>query len=142
MTTVDEVVESADEPIIGEDGKPTARGWREIGKRLRQTMESKQYNAGRAGMMNYVTARQVQDRLDAVVGPGNWSTEYRVHGPHAVECRLTVFGVAKADIGYSNNPDAKPGDRDYSAEPLKGAFSDAFKRAAVAFGIGRFLYGD
>lgn len=91
----------------------------------------------RGQMMAYVDARHVMDRLDTVVGPGNWSDQYRVIdlGDGVVECALTVAGVLKCDVGYKN--DARD---DASKEPLKAAYSDAFKRAAVKFGIGRFLY--
>lgn len=87
---------------------------------------------------SYIDAREVMDRLDAVVGPGNWSTTFR--GPFdglAVECTLTVHGVAKTDVGYPNS--AKDG---HDQEGLKAAYSDALKRAAVHWGIGRFLYDD
>ena len=43
--------------------------------------------------------------------------------------------LCKADVGYPNDADNDPED-----EPLKAAYSDAFKRAAVQFGIGRWLY--
>lgn len=92
---------------------------------------------GRGGTFTYVTARDVADRLDAVVGPGAWSTCFRVVDPadHAVECTLTIHGVARADVGYPNNPDD-----DREQEKLKAAYSDAFKRAAVQWGVGRYLY--
>lgn len=90
--------------------------------------------SGRGGLtFSYIDARQVMDRLDAVVGMGGWSDSYRQVGD-AIECSLTVLGVTKVDVGYPNNPD-HPED-----EALKSAFSDALKRAAVKFGIGRFLY--
>jgi hypothetical protein len=43
-----------------------------------------------------------------------------------VKCRLTVLGVSKEDVGEGDS--------------LKAAFSDALKRAAVKFGVGRYLY--
>jgi hypothetical protein len=78
------------------------------------------------------------DRLDAVVGVHNWQDRYQLLPDNAVQCRLRVRihgeWVAKADVGSpSDQPDG--GDR------LKAAFSDALKRAAVKFGIGRYLYG-
>ena len=127
----------ADKPVlVTPDGKPTKEGWHLIGTRFREQMDS-QDRPGRGGQsFSYITARQVQDRLDSVIGPGNWSTAYRLLDGNAVECTLTVFGVSKADVGYPNNP-GKP-----EEEPLKSAYSDAFKRAAVAWGVGRFLYGE
>lgn len=91
-------------------------------------------DGSRALAVAYVDARAVQDRLDSVVGPENWSDDYRVLGTQSgsfgaeivVECRLTVLGVTKSDVGVG--------------EDHKSAYSDAFKRAAVKFGIGRFLY--
>jgi hypothetical protein len=89
----------------------------------------------------YLTARQVAKRLDDVVGPGNWSDSYRVlsSDPWIVECTLAVCGVAKTDVGYSNAPDADPGEE---TEPAKAAYSDSFKRAACKWAIGRWLYRD
>lgn len=87
--------------------------------------------------MGYIDARVVQDRLDDVLGIAGWQTEYHQVGPDNFECRLSIRidgqWVTKADVGStSEQPDA--GDR------LKAAYSDALKRAAVAFGIGRYLY--
>jgi hypothetical protein len=92
----------------------------------------------------YVDARSIDERLDDVVGPENWHITYRVVDPaaYAVECTLTVHGISKSDVGYSNNPAGtldKSG-RVLESEPLKAAYSDALKRAAVHWGIGRYLY--
>lgn len=87
----------------------------------------------------YVTARTVMNRLDSVVGPENWEDAY-TPGDTSVECRLTITlpdgtKVTKADAGaYAGMADQ--GDDD------KSGYSDAFKRAAVKFGIARELYGD
>lgn len=84
----------------------------------------------------YIDARAVMDRLDSVVGPGNWQDRY----PHA-------NGKTVCEIGILIERDSGPewiwksdgaGDTDFEAE--KGALSDAFKRAAVRWGIGRYLY--
>lgn len=81
----------------------------------------------------YIDARDVMDRLDAVVGPSAWSNTYDTQGPRVI-CTLSIKvgdeWVAKSDGA---------GDTDVEAE--KGALSDAFKRAAVKWGIGRYLYG-
>jgi hypothetical protein len=80
----------------------------------------------------YLTARHVMERLDAVCGPENWQDRYEFHGARTV-CYLSIrIGdewVTKADGA---------GDSDVEAE--KGAISDALKRAAVKWGIGRYLY--
>jgi hypothetical protein len=91
----------------------------------------------RALAVAYIDARSVMDRLDDVVGPDNWSDEYEMLVDGSVMCKLQVrFGsdwILKMDVGSpSEQPDS--GDR------LKAAFSDALKRAAVKFGIARYLY--
>ncbi len=93
--------------------------------------------AGR--QLHYITARTAMNRLDAVLGPENWWDEYSP-GESSVLCRLTVrlpdgSILTKADAGgYAGMPDS--GDDD------KSGFSDSFKRAAVKFGVGRYLYRD
>ena len=86
----------------------------------------------------YIDARLAAERLTAAVGPGGWSEEYHVVStdPQAglpIECRLTVLGVTRADVGQ-----IAPGPLDDKA--WKSAYSDALKRAAVKWGIGRYLY--
>jgi len=74
----------------------------------------------------YLDARLVSDRLDAIVSD-LWSDAYEsVGGGRALRCRLTIDGVTREDVGEG----AKE----------KDLHSDALKRAAVKFGIGRFLY--
>ena len=91
----------------------------------------------------YIDARNVMDRLDEVMGVDNWGTRYTVvdQPSKAVECQLTLHfddrWVTKSDVGFPN--DGKDADNNSSAH-LKAAYSDALKRAAVQFGIGRFLY--
>lgn len=92
----------------------------------------------------YIDARLVFDRLDHVCG-GRWSAAFEAlpeklipapvdrdgqvlsRPPIFVRCRLVCFGVTRQDVGEGQDP--------------KAAFSDAIKRAAVHFGIGRALYG-
>ncbi len=85
----------------------------------------------------YVDVRLIQDRLDTVLGVENWQDDYEILPDGSVTCQLRVnLGgqwITKMDVGSpSEQPDG--GDR------LKAAFSDALKRAAVKFGIGRYLY--
>ena len=95
-------------------------------------------------MLSYVDARDVAERLDAVLGMENWAFEVAaVPGANVVHGRLMLFlraedeqlrWIAREDHGYPNSDD--------DDEPLKSATSDALKRCAVLFGIGRHLYGD
>lgn len=119
--------------------------WQEIARRLqapfaREDVEFRVQGrasdqTGRAQVVAYVDARVVQDRLDDVVGPGNWSFDWEpilVENGQVMLAKgtLTVFGVAKSDIGSASN-----------FEQSLGCVSHAFKRAAVHWGVGRYLYG-
>ena len=94
-------------------------------------------SGNRAMALAYVDARVIQDRLDDVLGVAGWQDDYECREDGSVVCRLRLrLGdewITKVDVGGpSEQPDG--GDR------LKAAFSDALKRAAVKFGIGRYLY--
>lgn len=86
-----------------------------------------------AGMaLAYLDARDVMNRLDEVCSPAGWQCKYsHAQGKTVCDMAVKVNGewVWKADGA---------GDSDIEAE--KGALSDAFKRAAVRWGIGRYLY--
>ena len=87
---------------------------------------------GKASCVAYIDARDAQDLLDDVVGPGNWQTEY-YESCGLLMCRVGIKvgddWVWKSDTGTESN-----------VEKDKGHASDAFKRACVSWGIGRFLY--
>lgn len=86
----------------------------------------------RALLLAHIDARAVQDRLDAIC-PDDWSFELEVVAGAAhptVKGRLTVLGVTREDIGEAEG--------EYAS--TKAAASDALKRCAVQFGIGRYLY--
>lgn len=93
--------------------------------------------AGR--QFHYITARTAMNRLDDVLGPESWWDDYEPK-ENSVLCRLTVrlpdgSTLTKADAGgHAGMADA--GDDD------KSGYSDAFKRACVKFGVGRYLYRD
>src|SRR5512142_1776765 len=92
--------------------------------------QTKPSENGNSLVVAYIDARDVMERLDEVVGP-DWSDRYEKAGTaKGLVCYLTVCGVTRADVGDDDNEN----------EPVKSAYSDAFKRAAVKFGIGRFLY--
>jgi hypothetical protein len=94
-------------------------------------------SGNRALAMAYVDARAIQDRLDEVLGVEGWQDDYECLADGSVVCRLRLrLGdewITKVDAG---GPSEKPG----SGVNIKAAFSDALKRAAVKFGIGRYLY--
>lgn len=74
----------------------------------------------------YIDARLAIERLNLVV-PHLWFDEYEpLAGGKGLLCHLTVDGITRRDVGGG-----------YEG---KGLFSDAFKRAAVKFGIGVSLY--
>jgi len=80
----------------------------------------------------YIDARDVMDRLDDICGPENWQDRYEFHGTRTI-CYLSI----RVDGEWVTKADGA-GDSDVEAE--KGAISDALKRAAVKWGIGRYLY--
>jgi len=95
----------------------------------KKTGEKKSYET------DYITARTVMNRLDRVVGPDNWSDDYIDRANGSVRCILSVRindeWISKSDVGTETD-----------IEGDKGAYSDAFKRAAVKWGIGRELYDE
>jgi hypothetical protein len=80
----------------------------------------------RANCAAYIDAATAIDRLNLVV-PGLWSDEFRPE-QGGLACGLTIDGQTRWDVGTSSSPDQDMG--------FKGLRSDAFKRAAVKFGVG------
>lgn len=80
----------------------------------------------------YIDARAVMDRLDTICGMDGWQCRY----PHANSKTVCEIGIHWKNEWIWKADGA--GDTDFEAE--KGALSDAFKRAAVRWGIGRYLY--
>jgi hypothetical protein len=103
-----------------QDGRPVTRDGRHI-----------------ARFVAYIEANTVRERLDAVV-PGEWDLTLELlptlagldedanQGPCSFKARLQILGVIREDVGTG---------KDY-----KQAATDAFKRAAVRFGIAHELY--
>lgn len=109
---------------------------------------------GKTQALAYVTARAVMERLDEAVGPANWD-----------------MGLEPIDMGVTSKLDKQGNTTDLKGfkcvlilriedeegnvqyvqradvanltdfEAIKGGASGAMKRAAVQFGIGRYLYG-
>ena len=80
----------------------------------------------------YIDARDVANALDTAVGPENWQDEYKIVGDMlfaGIGIKICGEWVWKWDTGSESN-----------IEKEKGHVSDSFKRAAVKWGVGRFLY--
>ncbi len=121
---------------------PTPKEWEEISRRLRDPFKSTDVDfrvlsrgsGAKSQVAAYIDARAAQDRLDAVVGAGNWSFDWQATVVEGGEVRiakgtLTIYGVSISDVGEASK-----------SSPSKGAVSDALKRAAVQFGIARYIY--
>jgi hypothetical protein len=103
-----------------QDGRPVTRDGRHI-----------------ARFVAYIEANTVRERLDAVV-PGEWDLTLELlppvtgldedanQGACSFKARLQILGVIREDVGTG---------KDY-----KQAATDAFKRAAVRFGVAHELY--
>ncbi len=81
----------------------------------------------------YITSRAVMDRLDQAVGPENWRDEYTAGPDGGVLCGISI----RIDDEWITKFD---GAANTNYEAVKGGLSDAFKRAAVKWAIGRYLY--
>ena len=124
--------------IFDELAKPMPYKWR---LKSVTNRAKKPYPDGTRGQfLAYIDARDVFNRLDSVLGTDRWQDAIkRVNEDGSVIVALSVCingaWLTKEDVGYSNNPGAG-----VEEEPLKAAVSDGIKRAAVHYGIGRFLY--
>lgn len=91
-----------------------------------------------ARVLAYVTNRAIMERLDDAVGPENWQNEYKEGPAGGVVCGLSIR-VTRAD-GSADWVTKWDGAENSDVEPVKGGLSNAMKRAAVQWGIGRYLY--
>lgn len=115
--------------------EPESISWRvgSTNKRARQRQTGDDNATATKGVaLAYVDARDVMDRLDAVCG-GDWQCDYPVHYGGLLICRIGIK-IGGDWVWRSNGA----GSTDIEAE--KGQASDAFKRAAVLWGVGRYLY--
>ena len=113
---------------------PDAISWRVGSTNIdKQTNEPRENKPASGLALAYLDARDVADRLDLVCGPAGWQCRYSHVGPTTV-CEI---GIRAGDEWLWKADGA--GATDVEAE--KGMLSDAFKRAAVRWQIGRYLYG-
>lgn len=89
-----------------------------------------------ARCLAYITNRAIMNRLDEVCGPENWRNEYRewaVGGKAGVLCGLSIRVKGEWITKWD-------GAEQTDIEAVKGGLSDAMKRAAVQWAMGRYLY--
>ena len=108
--------------------------WR-VGSTNAKQLNCKPWEATKGIALAYVDARDVMMRLDAIQDQFGvlWQNEYLPPSGKVVVCRIGLM-IGGSWVWRSNGA----GDTEYEAE--KGACSNAFKRAAVLWGIGRYLY--
>lgn len=84
-------------------------------------------------VLAYVTNRAIMSRLDDVFGCFGWQNQFRDIQGGGVECGISVENngawITKWDAANQTQ-----------IEATKGGRSDSMKRAAVQWGIGRYLY--
>ena len=106
-----------------------------------------EWRVGRSGSGNkglwakvlvYVTNRAIQDRLDEVVGPENWENEFSKGPEGGVICGIGIRVKTPEGVHHVWKYD---GAENSEIESIKGGLSNSMKRAAVQWGIGRYLYG-
>ena len=95
-----------------------------------------------AKVLAYITNRAIMDRLDQVVGHGNWCNtkpeKVTVMNDKGQPVDGFIVGLSlKIDGEWVTKWD---GADCTDIEPLKGGLSGAMKRAGVQWGIGRYLY--
>ena len=92
-------------------------------------------NGYRVLVLPYIQSRKIMERLDQVLGP-NWKDDFEcitVNGKQAFRCKISI----KVNGEWVTRMDAA---EITDIESVKGGHSNAFKRAAVKWGIGRYLY--
>ncbi len=80
----------------------------------------------------YITNRAIMNRLDDIFGICGWKNEFIITEKSKI-CGLSLFINAEWITKYD-------GADDTNIEATKGGISNAMKRAAVQWGIGRYLY--
>jgi hypothetical protein len=106
-------------------------GSKDIDWKVQVTTQDK----GRGMAAAYLDARAVQKRLDEVVGAFNWKNVYSLWHNNSQICGISIFNAERNEWVTKFD-----GAENSEIEPIKGGLSDSFKRAASAWGIGRYLY--
>jgi len=88
-------------------------------------------------VLAYVTNRAIMNRLDEVCGPERWKNEFRDWHNGSQLCCISIFLTVISENEWVSKWD---GAEQTHIESIKGGLSDSMKRAAVQWGIGRYLY--
>lgn len=93
----------------------------------------------------YLDSRAVMDRLDEACGAGNWQNRFERGPDGGVVCGISIRvneeWVTKWDGAEVPEMTEDESERKSRLDPVKTSLTNAFKRAAVQWGIGRYLYG-
>jgi len=103
-------------------------------KKVHWRIGSKNEETKQGLVFAYIDARDVMQRLDEVV-PFRWQDRYSHAGSGIFICDIGIWVDPMSQWLWRANG---AGETAFEAE--KGGMSDAFKRAAVMWGIGRYLY--
>ena len=111
--------------------------------------EDIEWRVGQAGANNgkpwakvlaYLTSRAIMDRLDAVVGPERWCNKFYPGPVGGVMCGIAIRIGEEWVWKYDGADNPKEMSDGGNPMAVKGGYSNALKRAAVQWGIGRYLY--
>lgn len=95
---------------------------------------------GVATCIPYIDARQVSERLDEAFGIDGWENKIIKEDGLSISIISAKFGsewVEKSDIGVPRDWEKE---RNEKGNAMKAEASDALKRCATLWGIGRYLY--
>ena len=95
-------------------------------------------DGGSVLVLAYVTNRAIMARLDEVFSPFGWQNSFHEGPQGGLICKLG------ARASFNGEPGEwiwkEDGAENTKVEAIKGGLSSAMKRAAVQWGIGRYLY--
>ncbi len=88
----------------------------------------------------FIDSRAIQKRLDTVLGRENWQNHLctvpgKDNAGTAHICEISIYYASRGEWIRKSD-----GAGSTDIEPIKGGLSNAFKRAASMWGIGRYLY--
>lgn len=86
-----------------------------------------------AMVLAYMDNRAVQERFDEVFGIFGWKNEYKTAPDGGTLCGISVKNEGEWITKWD-------GSENTAVEAVKGGLSGSMKRAAVQWGVGRYLY--